>query len=116
MIDSANPSSVTVHPLARAGSKPRRRWLLALLLPGLILVASPEPVMATHVNNGAPIEYGLIAGLIRLLLVTTHDRFLQTRDMPISNKGLTIEEIPKVPQNMNFTVINAAAGGAAPER
>jgi pilus assembly protein Flp/PilA len=70
MIDSANHSSVTVHPLARAGSKPRRRWLIALLLPALILTASPEPVMATPVNKGTAIEYGLIAAGIAIAIIT----------------------------------------------
>jgi Flp pilus assembly pilin Flp len=69
MIDSANPSSVTLHPLARAGSKVRRRWLIALLLPALILMASPEPVMATPANKSARIEYGLIAAGIAIAII-----------------------------------------------
>ena len=70
MIDSANHSSVTGRPPLRAGSKVRRRWLLALLLPALILTASPEPVMATHVNKQPAIEYGLIAAGIAIAIIT----------------------------------------------
>jgi Flp pilus assembly pilin Flp len=69
MIDSANHSSVTGRPPLRAGSKVRRRWLLALLLPALILTASPEPVMATHVNKQPAIEYGLIAAGIAIAII-----------------------------------------------
>jgi Flp pilus assembly pilin Flp len=68
MIASANHSSVTVDPLARAGSKVRRRWLIALLLPALILTASPEPVMATPVNKGTTLENGMIAAGIALAI------------------------------------------------
>jgi pilus assembly protein Flp/PilA len=100
MIDSANHSSVTVHPLARAGSKPRRRWLIALLLPALILTASPEPVMATPVNKGATaIEYGLIAALIALAIITGAGALGNAPYGKYKTSGQPTGDSPKSPQN-----------------
>jgi hypothetical protein len=58
MIDSSHHSNVTPRASLRAGSKVRARCL-ALLLPGLILMASAVPLMATPVSKApTPIENG----------------------------------------------------------
>jgi pilus assembly protein Flp/PilA len=99
MIDSANPSSVTVHPLARAGSKVRRRWLIALLLPALILTASPQPVMATPVNKGTAIEYGLIAALIALAIMVGAGSLGDALNTKFKTISQVVGDSPKSPQN-----------------
>jgi pilus assembly protein Flp/PilA len=99
MIDSANHSSVTGRPPLRAGSKLRRRWLLALLLPALILTASPEPVMATPVNKGTVIEYGLIAALIALAIMVGAGSLGNAINAKFKTIGQPIGDSPKSPQN-----------------
>ena len=52
MIDRSHHSSVNARASLLARSKDRHRWLPVLLLPGLILMASPQPVMASSMCKG----------------------------------------------------------------
>ncbi|HEY4923931.1 MAG TPA: hypothetical protein VII20_05895 [Roseiarcus sp.] len=51
MIHRSHHSSVAASASMAAGSKVRSRWRLALLLPALILTASPQEAAATTVRK-----------------------------------------------------------------
>jgi hypothetical protein len=56
MIHGSRHSNIIVCASLRARSKVRYRWLLALLLPGLILMASPAALAAVAYRNAAGIR------------------------------------------------------------